>query len=284
MEKSCSQCSAHFEITECDLKFYDKVSPVFGGKKYKIPEPTICPDCRQQRRLAWRNERKLYHRTCNAIGNKIISLYSSDKSFPIYEQEFWWSDKWDAKKYGKNFDFSRNFFEQFEELMLTVPRLAMFNKGSENSIYTNHGVYNKNCYMGFNIGYSEDTLYSDDVVVKCKNCIDLTNVFESELCYFCIDGKKLYNSKNLILCSNCSDSAFLYDCKGCSNCFMCSNLRNKSFCIKNKQYSKEEYLQRLEKFGLGQFQQYQVSSSHFNQIIQEEAIHIRNKIQSIRKY
>ncbi len=34
------------------------------------------------------------------------------------------------------------------------------------------------------------------------------------------------------------------------NCVMCINLRNKSYCIKNKQYTKEEYEKELEKMNL----------------------------------
>ncbi|MBP9812796.1 hypothetical protein KBC86_05410, partial [Candidatus Gracilibacteria bacterium] len=72
--KNCKKCSISFPITDTDIEFYSKVSPVFpsGGvslqssdgvdvpRKYQIPSPTLCPDCRQQRKLVWRNERKLY--------------------------------------------------------------------------------------------------------------------------------------------------------------------------------------------------------------------------------
>ncbi|TSC60662.1 MAG: Uncharacterized protein Greene041662_148 [Candidatus Peregrinibacteria bacterium Greene0416_62] len=87
MNQICSQCSAKFEIAQADLAFLDKVSPLFGGKKYTIPSPKLCPDCRQQRRLAFRNERHLYHRKCDKTGRQIISVYSPDKPFPVYEQE-----------------------------------------------------------------------------------------------------------------------------------------------------------------------------------------------------
>ena len=74
--KTCRKCQAGFPITDKDLEFYDKVSPNFGGKKYSIPSPTLCPDCRQQRRLSFRNERKLYKRKCDATGKDIVSIYA----------------------------------------------------------------------------------------------------------------------------------------------------------------------------------------------------------------
>ena len=64
MFKTCKNCNSNFEITDEDLKFYEKVSPEFNGKKCLIPAPTLCSDCRQQRRLSFRNERNLYKREC----------------------------------------------------------------------------------------------------------------------------------------------------------------------------------------------------------------------------
>jgi hypothetical protein len=121
--KTCRHCNDSFPITDKDLEFYEKVSPVFDGKKYPIPPPTLCPDCRQQRRLSFRNERKLYKRKCDATGKDMISIYSPDKPFKVYHQDFWWSDKWDATEYGHadGMDFERGFFEQFRELALRVP-------------------------------------------------------------------------------------------------------------------------------------------------------------------
>ena len=64
--KICKQCNISFDITDKDLEFYDKISPVFNSEKFQIPTPTFCPDCRQQRRILWRNERKLYRRKDSA--------------------------------------------------------------------------------------------------------------------------------------------------------------------------------------------------------------------------
>jgi hypothetical protein len=58
------------------LEFYDKISPIFGGKKYSIPSPTLCPEEREKRRLMFRNERKLYKRKCDLSGKEIISVYN----------------------------------------------------------------------------------------------------------------------------------------------------------------------------------------------------------------
>ena len=86
---ACTQCKNIFEITPEDLKFYEKVSPVFSGKKNLISPPTRCPDCRQQRRLAFRNERKLYHRKCDLCEKEIISMYSPEKIIKVFCRSCW---------------------------------------------------------------------------------------------------------------------------------------------------------------------------------------------------
>ena len=95
LNRTCTACSAPFTITDEDLAFYDKMSPVFAGKKYQIPPPTHCPDCRQQRRAVQTNEIHLYKRTCDLTGKAIISDIHPSAPYKVYYQEVWYSDKWD---------------------------------------------------------------------------------------------------------------------------------------------------------------------------------------------
>ncbi len=57
--KRCRLSGREFFLTDKDLEFYDKISPVFAGKKYALPSPTLCPTERTRRRLTWRNDRGL---------------------------------------------------------------------------------------------------------------------------------------------------------------------------------------------------------------------------------
>ncbi|MBU0648288.1 hypothetical protein KJ855_03865 [Patescibacteria group bacterium] len=65
MNNNCFQYSTQFQIPDSDLEFLDKISLTFNNKKYPIPAPTLCPQCRQRRRLAMRNKRVLYERQCD---------------------------------------------------------------------------------------------------------------------------------------------------------------------------------------------------------------------------
>lgn len=241
--KTCPQCLTDFEVTQSDLAFYDKVSPVFNGVKYQIPEPTFCPDCLQQQMLSFRNERKLYHRKCDLTGRQIISIYSTDKPFPVYDQHEWWSDKWDGCDYGKDFDFSRPFFDQFFELEKIVPHIAIINIDAENSDYCNLAMGNKNCYLIFGGDYNQDCYYGE-LGMDNKNVLDADYSNKNELSYMLQDSVNCYNCQYVLCSKNCKDCYFIDDCNACSDCILCTNLKQKSYCIWNIQYSKEEYFQK----------------------------------------
>ncbi len=243
MKQTCKHCRQQFEITDSDFAFYEKISPMFGGKKEMIPPPTLCPDCRQQRRLAFRNERGLFHRKCNLTGKQIIAMYPPDSPYKIYEAKEWYGDAWDPLQYGRDFDFSRPFFEQFNELKLRVPRMSIVQQRvMENSEYCNRASDCKNCHLIFSSSCCEDCYYGTGIE-DSKDCIDCHDIHRCELCYECIDSFDCYRSAWLQACKNCSESSFLNSCIGCKNCLFCTNLQQKQYCIFNKQYTKEQYEQ-----------------------------------------
>jgi len=49
--------------------------------------------------MAWRNNRTIHKRKCDSSSEDIISMYSSDKAFPVYKNSEWFSDKWNALDY-----------------------------------------------------------------------------------------------------------------------------------------------------------------------------------------
>ena len=150
--KTCKISGQPFPIFQSDLDFYEKISPVFNGKKYQVPFPTLCPEERQRRRVSFRNERNLYRRSSDFSGKEIISIYTPDAPYKVYAQEERRSDSRDPRSYGRDFDFSKTFLEQYRELCLAVPRPAIQNMKSENCAYTNYSAENKNCYLAMGVG------------------------------------------------------------------------------------------------------------------------------------
>lgn len=176
--RTCPQCSTSFAITDVDQKFLDTLTPTIGGKPYAFPHPTLCPLCRKMRRFAWRNEKNIYKRKCDATGKDIISLFSPNAPCPVYTRDSWYSDTWDAKDYGRDVDFTRPFFEQWHDLKKVVPMPGKsVSYSMENSDYSDNCGGLKNCYLCFNAGHSEDSLYCIDIwnTQDCIDCITTEN-------------------------------------------------------------------------------------------------------------
>jgi len=248
-QKTCKQCGESFEVTDDDLAFLEKISPVLNGKVCKVDSPRLCHHCRQIRRYSWRNERNLYKRKCDLTGDEIISVYSPDKPFKVYSTSAFKSDKWDPMSYGVNYNFERGFFDQYADFMKTVPRQANNAVFNENCDYCNQAWHSKDSYMSFNLGYGEKCFHCNESFYV-KDCVDTFDVRNCEYCYNAYDCDRCHNSKFLDHCKDCSESNFSYDCNGCQNVTLCSNLRNKQYFFRNKKMTEEEYFTAFEELKL----------------------------------
>ena len=123
--------------------------------------------------------------------------------------------------------------------------MSIMNRQSENCEYSNQIAESKNCYLIFGGVESENCDYGH-IVWQSRDSVDNLYLFKSESCYECIDclncNQLLYSEE----CESCAESIGLYDCRGCINCIGCVGLINKSYCIFNKQVTKEEYAQFLK--------------------------------------
>ena len=230
--KNCKQCNAEFVTSDDDIGFLAKISPDLDGKKYLIDGPKLCRDCRQIRRLIWRNERALYKRKSDKSGSEIISIYSPDKTnYIIYSIDEYQADDWDAIEYGTDYDLNQSFFEQFEKLTHKVPRKSSNSIRNENSEFCNQTWQSKNSYLCFNVGYAENCYYCTESfhVNNCTDCFDVRNC---EFCFGCFDCSGCNNCQYLDHCKDCSESYFSYDCSGCQNIFLSSGLKKNSLFLR----------------------------------------------------
>jgi len=234
--QTCRACNTPFEITVADHEFFDK---------FKVSPPAYCLTCVLKQLLQFRNERTLFSRACALCSKNIISIYHPDEPHTVYCRSCYFSDRWDGKTYAREYDSSRSFFDQLEELDKTVPQQTTFVDGpGANSEFTNFAGYNNNCYMIFNAGYNENCYYSRGIA-ESKELIDRYFCQVSELCYEVMDGKGNYTTFFSDHTYDCRDCWFLFDCRDCSDCFGCVNLRHKRYCFYNEQLTKEEYATRL---------------------------------------
>lgn len=181
-------------------------------------------------------------------------MYSPDKLVTIYCSPCWWDDSWDGTEFGMNYDSSRPFLVQLRELARKTPYQALeqAHLTMTNSEYTNSVSHLKNCYLTFWADYCENVLYSS-FLNALKDSADCYRMKESELCYEVVGGNKCYHTFFSEECDSCSDVWFSRNCAGCVSCFGCINIRNKSYCIFNEQYTRESYAEKLKEFDLDSY-------------------------------
>ena len=120
----------------------------------------------------------------------------------------------------------------------------------ENSDYCNEVESIKDSYMAVCSFFGEHLLYSYWTGWS-NNLVDCAYILKSELCYESQDVRQGYSCRYIYNSQNMTDSAFCFASFNCTNCFMCVNLRNKQYCIRNTQYTKEEYEREMKKYNLG---------------------------------
>lgn len=245
--KQCQNCKQDFTIEAEDFEFY---------KKIEVPPPTFCPGCRFQRRLAYRNERNLYRNKSAKSGQEILALYAPESGVTVYEEKEWWADDWDSLNYGRDYNFSKTFFEQFFDLAKVAPRFNRSVTSMVNSDYSANAGYLKNCYLLFNSNHSEDCAYGNGAD-NSKDCFDISHVNKCERCYNCFWLTNCYQCFFSIQCEDSQNLWFSKNCKGCQDCFGCVNLRNQKYHIFNQPHTKEDYFKKLEELNLENFGKFQ---------------------------
>lgn len=204
------------------------------------------------RRFLFRNERIFYKRNCGLCQKEVITIFSPEVKRNVVCQSCWWSDKWDPLDYGREYDFSRPFFEQYHELWSEVPVPALFNENCLTSPYTNHTNDAKDSYLVFGGSFIENTAYAARIAY-IKDSMEVTAGSKVELCYddiACNGVQKVFYSTRS---EQCHDSYFLKDCKNVEHSFGCVNLRNKQYHIFNEPYTREAYQEKLKEFKLGDY-------------------------------
>ncbi|MFA6273712.1 MAG: hypothetical protein WC662_00950 [Candidatus Paceibacterota bacterium] len=263
--KICQNCKNDFVIEFEDFNFYEKM---------KVPAPTFCPECRLTRKMATFNVRNLYNRNCDNCSQKMVSIFNKNSSYKVWCFDCYFSEKFDPIDYGVDYDFSIDFFTQYENFRRNVPLLCMEQSGnnSEGCEYANYTYGSKNIYLSHNVAKSEDVYYSVFVNRDNRMCFDSLSFREDELCYEVVDSNHNYHSAFLTRSDSCIDSMFLFNCVNCQNCFMSSNQRNQNYVFRNKKLSKSEYEEAIKKENLASFSSLKKLTAEYDQLMKNTVV------------
>ncbi|MDO8649087.1 MAG: hypothetical protein Q7R81_04890 [Candidatus Peregrinibacteria bacterium] len=261
MKCRCSVTGREFQVSEHELALRKKLG-VEG-------EPELHPTFRFQLLGAFWQHWNLHKRTCGKSGKHIISVFGEECPYPVWHKDEWLQH---ADPPGADFVEGKPVFEQMWEIFHRSPIAHNVGAGNENCEYTDDWWYSKNCYLCHSGVECEDLRY-------CYRTLRLRNC---QFCVYCLDSERSIDLINCIGCHTvryafnswqCSDSAFLYDCRNCQNCYLCSNLRNKQYCIRNEQYTKEEYVRAMQSEDFHSRKTYDKAMAEFDAMLRTRAWH-----------
>ncbi len=128
---------------------------------------------------------------------------------------------------------------EFERIKIRMPhRYARIIQSL--NVTGDHIVQSKNAYRSFDVKKTEDSAYCIRMI-GAKDARDTNYCEFLEQCYDYIGFWKNTNARYSNTCGECNDVTYSDFCSGSSHLFGCVGLRNKQYCILNKQYSKEAY-------------------------------------------
>ena len=257
----CTTCKKQFSVEPHAAEMYAAAD---------APMPQECSTCLAQRQLAFFPFGKFRKGRSDLTGATLFTTFPENARFPIYTTAEWHSDAWEPP--SQTYNASRSFFEQFAELQASTPRPHLTGIESNGCDWCDDVWDSKNCYLCRSLAWGENLSYGYRVI-RCRDSLDIAYSFDLENSYDCTYCFRCYNVRHAFDSRDSQDSVFLYDCRNVRNCFMCWNLRNKEYCIKNKPYTKEAYLRELATCQTKSRKAVSQLRSEFVSLIASQAVH-----------
>lgn len=162
------------------------------------------------------------------------------KSFCIFNRQFSEAEYREKVKEYKKWP-PEKVLAEVDKLKLNFPLTQTIGAHNENSDYGNYVHYSKNSYMCFDAAHNENCGYLYDSFGS-KTSYDMTyGGNKADFSYEIVDCPDIFNCNYSVFCRNCQDSSYLFNCFGVKDSLGCVWLRQKQYCILNRQFSKEEY-------------------------------------------
>jgi hypothetical protein len=183
-----------------------------------------------------------------------LNLYRNNNNISVFPPNERAGNVAGLKEYYTSYDnilstsdvpVGENFFQQLQSFFKShykpnVSHIAT----NENCEYATSCFGAKNAYLTFVAGYNaENILYSTQTRENVRNILYSSLVSNGSENIF--HSKIITNSYNIFYSAylyNCSEMRFCSNCIGCHFCIECDGLENASYCVKNQQYTKEEFI------------------------------------------
>lgn len=214
----CLNCELVYECTDCRGCYNLR----FGQHCMNSSDSAFLYDCIGTKKSLF------------CVGLRNVEYYIFNK--PVTQEEFQKTyDYYFCGSYSR-LQEARKIFDAF--LMRLSPVRKEFYISSEN--VTGNNIWNStNVFDALDVYDSRDCAYLHDGL-NAKDCYDVCFFDGPELCY---ESTSLvgYGYRFTNFCRDSSNLFYSDSCYSCKDCFGCVGLRNKQFCVFNKQYREDEY-------------------------------------------
>ncbi|MCC6323999.1 hypothetical protein IT400_04385 [Candidatus Nomurabacteria bacterium] len=231
--KNCMDC---FTIENCD-RGYELVQSKQNYNSTFLTESNQCVD-----------SHFLYD--CINCTDCCMSVNLRNKSFVFKNQQF--SRDEYKKRVGElmleTYTGQQNAKNMFDEICKSAIHKYAHIKNSVNS----EGDFidnSKNVHHSYGLSNAENVKFTNLAIASAKDCYDLVFTGRLEESYEAtVAGRGGSRILFSLSCGGGSNNLYYCDsCRGCSDCFGCVSLSKKQYCIFNKQYTKDEYSNMIEK-------------------------------------
>jgi len=246
--KNCYLCRS---LYECEDLFYNY--RVIGGKTsidlvfcFKMENSYDCTYCFDSYQLKHSfNSRNCMNSSflydCRSCQDCFMCWNLRNKQYHILNQPYS-KDEYLEKVKSFAVDSYKNLQKIKKEYLEAVASQAIHKENL--NVKTASSVGNfleecKGCQNCFFLQKSENCRNSFRGIMK--DVIYTVSTFAGEKAAYSLMDWTTFGTANTFYCSNCRYSYYLNCCDNCEYCFGCVGLKNKSYCVFNKQYSKEEY-------------------------------------------
>ncbi len=222
-----------FAVANCELCYEDVVT----AKSVRLFFSQNCDGCIDS----------MFLYDCRGCSNCIACANLRNKQYCIFNFPYT-KDEYRRKLKELNFGSYRNLQEvkkRFEELKAkSIRRYA--NLVNCRNVTGDNVLNTANCLTCFDVsGDTKDCKFIQNGADRLLDSYDGYGVgAKVELLYEAIDSG-VQGSRECFCATvyGCNDAYYCFNCHGCGNIFGCIGLRNKEYCILNKQYDKETFTQ-----------------------------------------
>ena len=232
--KNCKTCMDSYGLVKCELCYESLDLENCYNVLYSV-RSTTCSD-------------SYFLSDCKRSKNCIGCVNLVDKEYYVLNKK---ASQAEFKKYKELFKSRKEvdkFKIEFEKFALQFPKKFYYGHSNENFSGNNiqHIKNSYECYDTFELENCKYCYYT----FNANNCMDY-DIFgdHSQWIYNCVATG--INCSNVICCygnwNSSSNNLYCYFVSGSSNNFGSTGLKQKQYCILNKQYTKEQYEELVPK-------------------------------------